>query len=183
MITSIIGKKGSNKSTFAQDYALKIDGNKYYIATMQVKSDEDKAKVEKYKASREDKGFITIEQDTAIVRAIDKIKWMESLLGTPEGGRTALIQNIPYLAVNEMFLESGEFVPHKEVENTILFGIAFLKEFFDNIVIVSDDEADAEVYSGIVDLSEEARTEYREAMKELNAAIRTFSEKIIEVNR
>ena len=180
MIVSVIGNKNSGKSSFAEDYVCKIDGSKYYIATMRIKNDDDKARIEKHKASREGKDFVTIEQDVAIVRAIEKIKWMESLLGTADGKRTALIECLPTLVANEMFLDSGETVPHKDVENTILFGIAFLKEFFDNIVIVSDDEPDVAYYGGIDNVSEEAKNEYLEAMKELSAAIRNLSEEVYE---
>lgn len=180
MIVSVIGNKNSGKSSFAEDYVCKIDGSRYYIATMRIKSDDDKARIEKHKASREGKDFVTIEQDVAIVRAIEKIKWMESLLGKADGKRTALIECLPTLVANEMFLDSGETVPHKDVENTILFGIAFLKEFFDNIVIVSDDEPDVAYYGGIDNVSEEAKNDYEEAMKELSAAIRNLSEKVYE---
>jgi len=186
MIVSIIGDKDTQKSQYAEHYATvtfalpSSGGRVYYIATMRVKTDADKEKVEKLRKRRESREFITIEQDTAIVRAIDKIKWMESLLGAPEGERTALIECLPRLAFNEMFLDSGEIVPHKEVESTILCGIALLKEFFDNIIIVSDYEADPSYYGGIIDISKEALEEYKEAMKELNAAIKTFSDDICD---
>ena len=144
MISVVIGSKNSGKIPFAEDLCTKKDENRYYIATMRVKTDYDKTKVEHHRAAREAKGFVTIEQDVAIVKAIDKIKWMESLLGAKEGGRTALIASLPNLCANEMFIIKDEMslpeiVPHKEVENTILFGLAFLKEYFDNIVIVTEE--------------------------------------------
>jgi len=177
MITVI---KGNKSGSFAEEYASKKDGSKYYIATMRVKTDEDKAVVEKHRERRENLDFMTIEQDVAIVKAIDKIKWTENLLGmAPAEGeekkRVALIENLPSLCANEMFLENHEFVAHKDVENTVLFGIAFLKEFFTDIVIVTEDNPDIARYNSDVS-GEEAVNEYMAAMSEINAAVDRFAD-------
>ena len=197
MITVI---KGKNSGEFAEKYAAEKPGNKYYIATMRVKTDEDKAIVERHRARREGMGFMTIEQDVAIVKAIDKIKWTESLLGGLTGletliaekineytgkeankgtekkiERVALIEDIPTLCANEMFIANHEFVPHKDVENTILFGIAFLKEFFTDIVIVTEDNPDIADYNNEV-IGEEPVAEFNAAMTEINAAVSRFAE-------
>lgn len=183
MITVVTGNKNSGKSCFAEGLLSKNDGAKYYLATMRIRNDSDKKRVEKHKESREGKDFITIEQDVAIVKAIDKIKWMESLLGAKEGGKSVLLECLPTLVANEMFLENGEVVSYKDVANTILFGIAFLKEYFDNIIIVTDEEPDVEYYSGIcvkdlADKYNDYEKEYRDAMYELNAAVKTYAEQI-----
>lgn len=166
MITVISGKLGSEKSDFALKYASQKEGKKYYIATMRVISEEDKKKVEKNRLKREGLDFVTIEQDVAIVKAIDKIKWMESLLGA-ENRRVALIENLPTLVRNEMFLSNGEIVPYKDVNNTILFGIAFLKEFFDDIIIVTED---TDGYND--DIGEE----FLSAMMDLNKAVSGYAD-------
>ena len=186
MITVVNGSKNSGKIAFAEEICEKYAGNKYFIATMRVKTDDDKRKVEEHRKRREGKGFVTIEQDVAIVRAIDKIKWMDGLLGAVEGERTALIASLPNLCANEMFLESGEIVPHKEVEQTILCGIALLKEFFDNIVIVSEEDPELSYYGDIdvemavanCEIDGNGIAEYKEAMKELNAAMKTLADDI-----
>lgn len=183
MIKVVYGGKSSGKIPYAEDLCTKFPGNKYYLATMRVKTDDDKRKVERHRKEREEKGFVTIEQDVAIVKAIDKIKWMDSLLGSVEGDRTALIATLPSLCANEMFLPSGEIVPHKEVESTILCGLALLQEFFKDIIIVSDEDPelsyygdiDVEMAVGIGEIDGNGINEYKEAMKELNAALKTLA--------
>lgn len=182
MITVVSGNRNSGKSAYAEDLLSHTDGGKYYLATMRIRTDDDKNRVEKHKASREGKGFITIEQDVAIVKAIDKIKWMESLLGGSEGEKSAVLECLPTLVANEMFLESGEVVPYKDVCNTVLFGIAFLKEYFNNIIIVTDEEANISYYSGLNESElakyDNAESEYAEAMKDLNAAVKTYADEL-----
>ncbi|MDO4187759.1 MAG: bifunctional adenosylcobinamide kinase/adenosylcobinamide-phosphate guanylyltransferase [Lachnospiraceae bacterium] len=184
MIKVVYGSKNSGKIPYAEDLCSKIPGNKYYLATMRVKTDDDKKKVERHRKEREEKGFVTIEQDVAIVKAIDKIKWMDSLLGNVEGDRVAMIASLPNLCANEMFLPTGEIVPHKEVESTILCGLALLQEFFASIVIVSDDDPELSYYGdidveqavGIGEIDGNGIKEYKEAMKELNAALKTLAD-------
>ena len=184
MIKVVYGSKSSGKIPFAEDICGSIPGNKYYLATMRVKTDDDRNKVERHRKEREEKGFVTIEQDVAIVKAIDKIKWMDSLLGAAEGDRVAMIASLPNLCANEMFLPSGEIVPHKEVESTILCGLALLQEFFSSIVIVSDDDPelsyygdiDVELAVGTGEIDGNGINEYKEAMKELNAALKTLAD-------
>ena len=184
MIKVVYGSKSSGKIPFAEDICGAIPGNKYYLATMRVKTDDDRNKVERHRKEREEKGFVTIEQDVAIVKAIDKIKWMDSLLGAVEGDRVAMIASLPNLCANEMFLPSGEIVPHKEVESTILCGLALLQEFFSSIVIVSDDDPelsyygdiDVELAVGTGEIDGNGINEYKEAMKELNAALKTLAD-------
>ena len=151
MISVVFGSKKSKKTAFSEDLLNGYLGSKYFIASMRPLGDSDKEKVERFRKQREGKGFVTIEQDVAIVKAIDKIKWMESLLGTNDsenaGKKAALIANIPAICANEMFLKSGEVVSSKDVEQTILMGLAFLKEYFTDIVVISDEEADLMYYS------------------------------------
>lgn len=184
MISVVFGSKNSGKIAFAESLCDKYEGNKYFLATMRVKTDDDKNKVEKHRKERENRGFVTIEQDVAIVKAIDKIKWMDSLLGAAEGDRSAVIAGIPNLCANEMFLDSGEIVPHKDVEQTILMGLAFLKEYFTNIVIVTENDPELSYYGDIdVEMCVADGTidgngiaEYKEAMKELNAALNNLAD-------
>lgn len=178
MITAVFGQNNSGKSEFSQKLASGLAENRYYLATMRILSDADKEKAEGCKKNREDGEFITIEQDVAIVKAIDKIKWMEALLGKKEGKRVLLLDSIPYLVSNEMFLDNGETVPHKDVESTILCGIALLKEFFDDIVIVSDEKPELSYYRRFDVTDNDEVAEYLEAMKELNAAFTSLSDEV-----
>lgn len=188
MISVVFGSKKSKKTAFSEDLFNGYLGSKYFIASMRPLGDSDKEKVERFRKQREGKGFVTIEQDVAIVKAIDKIKWMESLLGTNDsknaGKKAALIANIPAICANEMFLKSGEVVNSKDVEQTILMGLAFLKEYFTDIVVISDEEADlmyyadADTKSGIENGFYKDTTEYEKAMNELNASLKNLSDEI-----
>ena len=77
MISVVFGSKKSKKTAFSEDLLNGYLGSKYFIASMRPLNDSDKEKVERFRKQREGKGFVTIEQDVAIVKAIDKIKWME----------------------------------------------------------------------------------------------------------
>lgn len=176
MITVVFDDKNNSKAAYGEELLAKCDGNKYYIATMCVKTDEDKARVEKCRKRREGMDFVTIEQSVAIVGAIDKIKWMDSLLGTGDGTKSALIEDIPKLVYNEMFPDGEEPLLHKEVENKILFGLAFLKEFFENIIIVSDEAVKLSDFDNTK--SDKDVAEYTEAMKEVNAALKVYAETV-----
>ena len=188
MISVVFGSKKSKKTAFSADLLNGYSGSKYFIASMRPHNDSDKEKVERFRKQREGKGFVTIEQDVAIVKAIDKIKWMESLLGTNDsknaGKKAALIANIPAICANEMFLKSCEVVSSKDVEQTILMGLAFLKEYFTDIVVISDEEADlmyyadADTKSGIENGFYKDTTEYEKAMNELNASLKNLSDEI-----
>lgn len=190
MITVVFGNINSGKSEYAESLLSDFDGSRYYLATMRVLDAKDEARVAAHRARREGKNFVTIEQDVAIVKAIDKIKWMETLLSVGDKKRAVLLECIPTLIANEMFLDDGEIVPADEVSKTVLFGLAFLKEFFDDIVIVSSEDADLSQIKSVgikigegaepIDESFENRAadEYKKALSDINSAIQRFSDRI-----
>lgn len=192
MISVVFGSKKSKKTAFAEDLLNGFSGGKYFIASMRSLTDKDKEKVAEFRKQRENKDFVTIEQDVAIVKAIDKIKWMESLLGANNlssgNQKAAIIANIPTLLANEMFLNSGEVVSSKEAVQTILMGLAFLKEFFTDIVVISDEEpdlmyyADEEIKAGIENGLYTDVSEYKKAINELNASLKNLSDEIYAFN-
>ena len=192
MISVVFGSKKSKKTAFAEDLLNGFTGSKYFIASMRSLTDKDKEKVAEFRKQRENKDFVTIEQDVAIVKAIDKIKWMESILGTEGSGgsdkKAAVIANIPTLLANEMFLKSGEVVSSKEAVQTILMGLAFLKEFFTDIVVISDEEpdlmyyADEEIKAGIENGLYTDVSEYKKAINEFNASLKNLSDEIYAFN-
>ena len=193
MISVVFGSKNSKKTAYAEDLLNGFTGGKYFIASMRCLNDKDKEKVTDFRKQRENKGFVTIEQDVAIVKAIDKIKWMESILGAVDGSNTnekaAVLANIPTLLANEMFLKSGEVVSSKDAVQTILMGLAFLKEYFTNIVLISDEEpdlmyyADEEIKAGIENGLYTDVSEYEKAINEINASLKNLSDEIYVLNR
>ena len=186
MITLFTGGTDSNRSIEAENFLQSLNGRKYYLATMKTDGDSRKKKVERLRKRREDKGFVTIEQETAIVKAIDKIKWMDMLLGGSDEDRILLIENIPYLAANELFIDKNDndgsdVVSVKEAESTILCGLALLQEFFKDIIVVTDPEPNLSYYGDGVTYTEEEIRMYSELMKELNTAFSSYAGEIIRL--
>ena len=137
MISVVFGSKKSKKTAFAEDLLNGYLGSKYFIASMRPLGDSDKEKVERFRKQREGKGFVTIEQDVAIVKAIDKIKWMESLLGTNDsenaGKKAALIANIPAICAHKIIKYTRNCSPFLFIEigiwisKNLICGIAIVK--------------------------------------------------------
>lgn len=57
----VSGKNSSGKSIFAETLLAKCDGNRYYIATMIPKTEDNFARIEKHKKQRAGLGFTTLE--------------------------------------------------------------------------------------------------------------------------
>ena len=62
MIVLITGGSGCGKSDLAERLAVSLDGERIYIATMPVYTDEDRKKVARHHALRAGRGFITLER-------------------------------------------------------------------------------------------------------------------------
>lgn len=97
MIALIIGGSGSGKSACAERLVKQIsDNNRVYIATMRVWDRESEIRVARHRAQRAQLGFATIEcpLDLGAVQLSENA--------------TVLLEDIPNLAANEMFDESGD---------------------------------------------------------------------------
>jgi len=167
MMTLMIGGSGSGKSARAEDYlaAVSEGKQKYYIATMRVYDEEGEKKIERHRRLRCGKGFITIEQPTAIHEALGKME---------PGERTALLECISNLAANEMF--SGEEPAAAEaVTERVVEGIRRLKEGLAHLVVVSNNVFE----DGIV--YDETTMEYIRAMGQINEKLAAMAERVVEV--
>lgn len=130
MMTLILGGSGSGKSAYAEDYAVTLSkGMKtYYLATMQPFGKEAQQRIARHKSLRNGKGFLTIEQPTAIYKASEKMD---------PGEKTVLLECISNLTANEMF--EGEIPKSEEtVFNKITNDIIILKEATTHLIIVSN---------------------------------------------
>lgn len=76
MLVLITGGSGSGKSAYAEQIFARLagDGERYYLATMQVYGEEGRRKVERHRRLRAGKGFVTIEQPTDICRAAERMR-------------------------------------------------------------------------------------------------------------
>ncbi len=62
----ISGGNGSGKSRYAESIVAKTAGPRYYIATMQPKTEDNHRRIVKHRHQREGLGFITLEQPTQV---------------------------------------------------------------------------------------------------------------------
>lgn len=138
---------------------------KYYLATMQVYDREGRRKVERHRKLRNGKGFRTIEQPTAIHRALEK---MES------GKRTALLECVSNLTANEMFT-GEEPVPETTVVENIVKGIERLRESTTHLVVVSNNVFE----DGIA--YDAATMSYIHAMGMINRKLAAMAGRVVEV--
>ncbi len=97
MFVLVVGGSGSGKSAYAEELSVSLSSpgmEKYYLATMQVFDQEGQRRVERHRALRQGKGFLTIEQPAQIHRAAGKMG---------AGDKVALLECISNLTANEMF--------------------------------------------------------------------------------
>lgn len=93
MIALVTGGSGSGKSAYAESLALAQPASAYiYLATMKRYDDaETRARIDRHRRMRADKGFITVEQEKDI-----------SSVDLPENA-CVLLECLPNLVANEMF--------------------------------------------------------------------------------
>lgn len=134
MTALVFGGGGSGKSARAEELAvsLKREGGLFYLATMDGSGNEAASRIERHRALRNGKGFITIEQP----RDLGEILERHSL----EGG-TVLLECLSNLAANEMFPPGGDAAPASEefLFDKISAELSMLEKACLNLVIVSND--------------------------------------------
>ena len=92
MILLLTGGSGCGKSTYAEQIIASLPREKrIYVATMQVCDEESVRRVERHRAQRADKGFVTIECEKDLASA-----------GIEEGS-IVLLEDLVNLVANEMF--------------------------------------------------------------------------------
>jgi len=160
MLTLVIGGAASGKSEFAESIMLKTALPRYYIATMQVWDAESAARVQKHRAMREKKRFVTIE------RPLDL-----SGLVLPERG-AALLEDMGNLAANELYDERGAGAAAAEA---ILRGAAALEAQCSRLVIVSN-----EVFSGGCDYGGDTAS-YLRLLAKVNNALAARADEVCRV--
>lgn len=169
MMVLVIGGSGSGKSVYAEQLLCLLAEEekltKYYLAAMQVFDEETKRKIERHKALRSGKGFLTIEQTVRIE---------EALLQMESGKKAVLLECISNLTANEMFADGRIRDKEKTVE-TVVNGVERLKKNVTHLVVVSNDVfADGTFY-------EPATMDYIEAMGEINQALAAQADRVVEI--
>ena len=98
MLALVLGEAASGKSEFAQQLAMSLADERYYIATMQVSDSESQQRIERHRQMRQGKGFVTLEQPLALA---------ELRLQPKKTGAVALLECASTLLGNELYLPGG----------------------------------------------------------------------------
>lgn len=187
MMVLVVGGSGSGKSSYAEKTAVslaqesvkeinKLENSprsdfklhavkKYYLATMRVLDDEGRKKVEKHRALRKGKGFLTIEQTTRISGALEKME---------DGDRIVLLECISNLTANEMFAEE-KAMPQMQVTENVIRDIERIKDQTNHFVVVSNNVFE----DGIT--YDETTAEYIQAMGKINQELAAMADRVVEV--
>ena len=163
MLILITGGVKNGKSSLGEDMCREIASGKLcYIATMYRNPDDDEVaqRIARHREMRANKGFRTFERYTDI--------------GSLElgGYDTALLECLPNLLANEMFMKPGGTFG---AADRIGHGLTALKRNIRNLVVISN-----EVGADGVDYSEETR-DYQAALAALNAQLGAFADAVYEV--
>ncbi len=162
MLTLVIGGSASGKSAFAEDLILKAGpGPRYYLATMEPMDSECRARIDRHRAMRAQKGFKTIEQYTNLAG-----------LTLPRRG-AVLLEDLGNLAANELYSPAGAG-PEKALA-AILTGIDRLGVQCRALVVVSN-----EIFAGGRDYAPGTET-YLSLMARAHRAIAARADQVYEV--
>lgn len=144
MIQLVIGGPESGKSLRAEELATSLGASHlYYIATMRVMDDAGRKRVQKHRAQRSGKGFVTLELETDVDRAL-------TLMEEPRRS-VCLLECVSNLVGNLLYDLDGRIreTADDALIESVLSQIGRLTEGVRDTVIVSseyepDDADDAE---------------------------------------
>ena len=161
MLALVLGGAASGKSEYAEQLAVSLSSQRYYIATMQVDDAESERRICRHRQMRAGKGFHTVE------RALD-LAGLD--LYCP--GAAALLECASTLLGNELYLTGGAGV---NAPDAIMAGIERLLAEGLDVVVVSND-----VLSAGAPCTPEMRT-YITALGRLNCLIAAAADCVVEV--
>lgn len=169
----VVGGSGSGKSAYAEELAVSLaqesvrerEMKKYYVATMRVMDEEGQKKADRHRNLRKDKGFLTIEQPTGILGALEKME---------PGDRTVLLECISNLTANEMFSEKNAKTD-RQVTEDLVSAVKRCKEQITHFVVVSSNVFE----DGIT--YHETTMAYLYAMGRINRKLATMADRVVEV--
>lgn len=156
MIVLVTGGSGCGKSTWAEKLVASLpEGNRFYIATMQVYDEESVRRVARHRAHRADKGFCTIECEKDLASA-----------DVPPGS-VVLLEDLVNLTANEMF-DGGDV-------RRIVPALRELSKRCRHLVMVTNDVfSDGAVYA-------ESTQEYLCRLAEINREAAQMADSVVEI--
>ncbi len=160
MRTLVLGGASSGKSEYAESAAVGLALPRYYIATMMPFDSEDVARIDRHRAMRADKGFITMERYTNLAGLV-----------LPKRG-TALLECLGNLSANEVFSDDGA---GEDALGAVLRGIDALSAQCTDLVVVSND-----VFCDGADYDAETRR-YIDILANVNHALAARFDNVVEL--
>ncbi len=168
MIHLVSGGSGSGKSAFAESVVMSFpQKEKIYLATMRVYGEEGRAKVKRHIDLRADKGFLTIEKTSDLAAVIPEINSRKNA--------TVILEDIPNLLANEMFLEDGTALEVDSAVRKLSDDLEALMKSCENLVVVT-----GEVFSDGVKY-EKSTMDYIHALGRVNAFVADRADTVTEV--
>lgn len=155
MIYLISGGSGSGKSRLAEDEALKYNGRKLYIATMENKSSSAKERILKHRNMRQGKGFETLEKE----------KYFKDI--NLSAYEIVLLECLPNLTANHIY-GSGSI-------NMLYDDVEYLLQKAENLIIVTNDISSCALHY------DEEVYKYMKTLNQLACSIAERADKVIEV--
>lgn len=168
MMSLIIGGSGSGKSEYAENRSVSLAGNgeKYYLATMQVFGEEGKHRVKRHRKLRAGKGFSTIEQTVSVHHAL---QFMENAAQA-----TVLLECMTNLTANEMFTEHGP-IAETDVVKKLTSEIEALHAGVRHLILVTGNVfEDGNCY-------DEATMSYIRVLGNVNRRLAAMADEVVEV--
>ena len=158
MLILVTGGSASGKSAYAESLCL-TGSPRVYLACMQPFGEEGKRRIERHRAMRRNKGFLTVERYTDLAS-----------LALPPCA-CVLLEDLGNLAANEMF--SSE--PPRDPFDAVLGGVDALQKQCERLVVVTDEiGSDGVTY-------DPATTAYIAALGALNRALSARADAAVEV--
>ena len=174
MLTVVYGGNVSGKSSLAEklatDYYQKkcgASGSLVYLATMQDDGSEQAAeRIAQHRASRKDKGFVTVEcpSDFPVSCTL------------PEDTSVILLEDLGNLAANEFFGKAGQVEAQKVADcvHRIEKELSWLAEQTDHLVIVTNN-----IFDGGIE-TDEGMQRYAQVLGEMNQRLAADCDVFVE---
>ena len=163
MMIVVTGGSGSGKSAYAEQRIQEFGQMpRFYLATMENRDEESQKRVDRHRAMRADKQFVTVECpfDLQDVRLEKK--------------GAILLECMSYLVANELFVRDG--MAHMEqTAEKILKGVMQLKNQCSHLVIVTN-----EVFSDGMQY-DEWTGQYIKCLGMVNQALSGLADQVVEV--
>lgn len=131
MFVFVSGAVRSGKSEWAERAAVAFspEGPRVYLATARILDEEMSRRVERHRAARRERGFLTIERP----------KDLEGVLSSLPCSATVLLECLGNWTANELFGDGGPAAEADEVVRTIRRTVLSLRARVANLLIVSND--------------------------------------------